>query len=311
MTAGTNHAIETVGLTRRFGTLDAIRGLNLQVPTGSIFALIGPNGAGKTTTLKTLVNLLQPTAGSAHLLGTDTRRIGPSIFERIGYVSENQRLPDWMNPAELFEYCRPLYPNWDDALSQRLQRDLRLSSNARLRDLSRGTRMKAALLASVAYRPELLLLDEPFSGLDPLARDELADALSLMASEHPITCLIASHDIDEIERLATWVGYIDQGRLLFSEPVVSLLKRHRLIEVGTPGGPPIQRPTQAGWLVQGTAEGVLRFIDAHHEAPDAMERIGAAYPDLSVRTSPLSLREIFVAMARESARTEAMAGATR
>ena len=306
-----SHAIETVALTRRFGALDAISGLNLRVPTGSIFALIGPNGAGKTTTLKILVNLLRPTAGSAHVLGTDTRRIGPSLLQRIGYVSENQRLPDWMNADQLFAYCRPLYPTWDGALCQRLRGDLRLSSNVRLRDLSRGTRMKAVLLASVAYRPELVLLDEPFSGLDPLARDELADVLLLMASEHPLTCLVASHDIDEIERLATCVGYIDQGRLLFSEPVASLLKRHRLIEVGTPGGPPIQRPTQAGWLVQGTAEGVLRFIDAHHDAPDAMELIEAAYPGVSVRTSPLSLREIFVAMARETARAEAMAGVTR
>jgi ABC-2 type transport system ATP-binding protein len=310
-TQAATHAIETVGLTRRFGKLEAISGLSLSVPTGRIFALIGPNGAGKTTTLKVLVNLLKPTSGSARVLGIDTRHIDRSILQRIGYVSENQRLLDWMTPTELFAYCRPLYPNWDDELRHRLQRDLRLSSNARLRDLSRGTRMKAALLASVAYRPELVLLDEPFSGLDPLARDELADALSMMASERPFTCLIASHDIDEIERLATWVGYIDQGRVLFSEPVAALLKRHRLVEVGTPGGGSIPRPAQEGWLVQGAAEGVLRFIDAHHDAPDAMDRIVAAYPALSVRTSPLSLREIFVAMARESARSEAIAGAAR
>src|SRR5262245_48581621 len=284
----TRHAIETVGLTRRFGKLDAVNGLSLHVPTGSIFALIGPNGAGKTTTLKILVNLLKPTAGRALVLGTDTQRIGPSLLQRVGYVSENQTLPDWMTPNELFAFCKPLYPNWDEALRQRLQIDLRLSSNAPLRNLSRGARMKAALLASVAYRPELVLLDEPFSGLDPLARDELADALTMMASERPFTCFIASHDIDEIERLATWVGYIDQGRVLFTEPVAALLKRHRLIEVGTPGGAPIPRPAQAGWLVQGEAEGVLRFIDAHHDAPDAMERITTAFSGASVRTSPLS-----------------------
>ncbi len=108
------NVIETVGLARRFGHLDAVNGLNLQVPQGSTFALIGPNGAGKTTTLKVLVNLLKPTAGTATVLGTDSRRIGPAVLQRIGYISENQRLPDWMTPSELFAYCRPLYPTWDD-----------------------------------------------------------------------------------------------------------------------------------------------------------------------------------------------------
>ena len=173
------NAIETVGLARRFGRLDAVNGLNLEVPQGSTFALIGPNGAGKTTTLKVLVNLLKPTAGTAMVLGTDSRRIGPTTLQRIGYISENQRLPDWMTPTELFAYCRPLYPTWDDALCRRLQTDLRLVSNAPLRQLSRGTRMKVALLASLAYAPELVVLDEPFSGLDPLARDELAQAIFL------------------------------------------------------------------------------------------------------------------------------------
>jgi ABC-2 type transport system ATP-binding protein len=302
----TSHAIETTALTRRFGKLDAIAGLNLRVPAGSIFALVGPNGAGKTTTLKVLVNLLQPTAGSATVLGLDSRRIGPSHLQRIGYVSENQQLPDWMTPSELFGYCRPMYPTWDDGLCRRLQNDLRLSTSVPLRDASRGTRMKAALLASVAYRPELILLDEPFSGLDPLARDELAQALSTLPAERPFTCLVVSHDIDEIERLATWVGYIEQGRLLFAEPVASLMKRHRLVEVGTAGGPTLAPPSRAGWLVQGMADGVLRFIDAHHDAPDAMEQIAAVYPETGVRTSPISLREIFVAMARDAARAEAM-----
>jgi ABC-2 type transport system ATP-binding protein len=252
-----NDAIETTGLTRSFGRLDAVDRLNLRVPAGSMFALIGPNGAGKTTTLKLLVNLLKPTAGSATVLGVDSRRIGPRLLQRVGYISENKRLLDWMTPSELFSYCRPLYPTWDDALCHRLQTDLRLLSNAPLRELSRGTRMKVALLASLAYWPELVLLDEPFSGLDPLARDELAQALIAIAAERPLTALIASHDIEEIERLATWVGYIDQGRVLFVEPVASLLARHRLVEVGAPGGAPIDTPATPGWLVQGTVDGVL------------------------------------------------------
>ena len=213
-------AIETFDLTRRFGRTEAVNGLNLQVPAGSIFALLGPNGAGKTTTLKVLMNLVRATRGRATVLGVDSRRLGPREFQRIGYVSENQRLPEWMTPGQLFDYCRPFYPSWDNALQAKLESDLGLTSRAPLRTLSRGTRMKAALLASLAYRPDLVVLDEPFTGLDPLVRDELVRGLLEVSGERPWTVLISSHDIDEVERLADWVGFIKDGRLLFAEPVV-------------------------------------------------------------------------------------------
>src|SRR5205823_14199868 len=134
------------------------------------------------------------------------------------YVSEKQRLPEWMRPAELLAYCRPFYPTWDETLCRKLQGHLNLPVSARLRTLSRGTRMKAALLASLAYRPELVLLDEPFSGLDPLVRDELIRALLELAAGNdraggrPMTVFVSSHDIEELERLADWIGFIDRGR---------------------------------------------------------------------------------------------------
>jgi len=294
------NAIETADLARRFGHLDAVNGLSLQVPAGSIFALIGPNGAGKTTTIKLLMNLLRPTAGSARLLGTDSRRLLPQHLQRIGYVSENQRLPDWMTPGELFDYCRPFYPGWDDALRRTLQGELGLTSDAPLRTLSRGTRMKAALLSSLAYRPDLILLDEPFTGLDPLVREELMRGLLEVASDRARTVFVSSHDIDEVERLADWVGYLDRGRLLFAEPVSTLLERFRLVEVVAPadGTPPT--PANSDWILQATAGRTLRFVDTQHGAPDAEARIAAAFPGAEVRTSPLALREIFVTIARSS-----------
>ena len=299
-------AIETVDLSRRFHRLDAVDGLNLRVPAGSIFGLVGPNGAGKTTTIKLLMNLVRPTRGSASVLGADSRRLGPRDLQRIGYVSENQRLPEWMTPAELLAYCRPFYPTWDEALCRKLQGELNLPVSARLRTLSRGTRMKAALLASLAYRPELVLLDEPFSGLDPLVRDELIRALlelaagNDLASGRRMTVFVSSHDIEELERLADWIGFIDRGRLLFAEPVSSLLARFRLVEViGHNGIAP--RPAQAsGWLPQGVAGRTIRFIDANHAAPDAEQRIASAWPDADIRVAPLSLREIFVALAQNA-----------
>src|SRR5918999_1408597 len=124
------HPIECTGLSRTFGRLEAVSGLDLKVPQGSIFALIGPNGAGKTTTIKLLMNLVRPTRGTARVLGVDARRLGVSELQRIGYVSENQRLPDWMSAGELLDYCRPFYPAWDDALCTKLRSDLALTSHA-------------------------------------------------------------------------------------------------------------------------------------------------------------------------------------
>jgi ABC-2 type transport system ATP-binding protein len=122
----TMHAIETEGLARTFGRLDAVHGLDLRVPAGSIFALIGPNAAGKTTTIKLLMNLVRPTGGRASVLGTPSTALGVREWQRIGYVSENQQLPDWMTTAQYLAYCRPLYPDWDDELCARLQGSLGL-----------------------------------------------------------------------------------------------------------------------------------------------------------------------------------------
>jgi ABC-2 type transport system ATP-binding protein len=290
-------AIETFDLTRRFGRIEAVNGLSLQVPSGSIFALLGPNGAGKTTTLKLLMNLVRATSGRATVLGVDSRRLGPRDFQRIGYVSENQRLPEWMTPRELFDYCRPFYAAWDEALQAKLEVDLGLTSRAPLRTLSRGTRMKAALLASLAYRPELVVLDEPFTGLDPLVRDELVRGLLEVSGERTWTVVISSHDIDEVERLADWIGFIRDGRLMFAEPISALLDRFRLVEVVAPDTPAVL-PADPRWLPHGTAGRTLRFVDTHHDAPDAAARIASAFPACDIRTSPLPLREIFVTLAR-------------
>ena len=297
-------AISTDRLTRTFGRLDAVRELTLNVPTGSIFALIGPNGAGKTTTIKVLMNLLKATSGRATVLGTDSRELGVRDWQRIGYVSENQELPDWMSPSDLMAYCKPLYPSWDDGLAQRLQRTLALTSNAPLKTLSRGTRMKAALLASLAYRPELIVLDEPFSGLDPLVRDELTRALLEAPGERPWTVFISSHDIDEVERLADWVGFLRDGRLMFAEPVDALLTRFRFVEVVMPNELPAQLPSDANWLTMETAGRTVRFIDTRGAAADAEARIASAFPGAIVRTTPMALREVFLALARQPSTAE-------
>lgn len=293
-----DNAIETCGLTRHFGHTEAVHDLTLTVPAGSIVALLGPNGAGKTTTLKLLMNLLRATRGTAHVLGADSRRLGPVQFQRIGYVSENQLLPDWMTPDELFDYCRPFYPSWDAELQQRLSSVLGLTQRKPLRTLSRGTRMKVALLASLAHRPELVVLDEPFTGLDPVVREELVSGLLDVSADQPTTILISTHDVDDVERLADRIAFLDSGRLQFSESVPVLLSRFRLVEVVPTSDELPVMPPDPRWLSRGTTGRVLRFIDASHDEPDAASRLASAFPGCEVLTSPLSLREIFIALAR-------------
>jgi ABC-2 type transport system ATP-binding protein len=289
-------AVETSDLTRRYGHTKAVDRLSMQIPERSVFALIGPNGAGKTTTIKLLMNLMRPTNGNARVLGCDSRALGPRELQRIGYVSENQRLPGWMTPGQLLEYCRPLYPSWDEGLARELEASLGLTARTPIRTLSRGTRMKVALLISLAYRPELIVLDEPFTGLDPLVRDQLIRALLGASADRPATVLVSSHDIDEVERLADWVGFIDQGRLMFAEPTASLLSRFRLVEVVSDAAAPadVQDPR---WIVQGMSGRTLRFVDTAHAETDADLRITAAFPGAEIRMSPLPLRDIFVTLA--------------
>ena len=294
------YAIETQHLSRRFGRTEAVHDLTLNVPVGSVFALVGPNGAGKTTTIKTMMNLWQPSGGSARLLGTDSRKLGPATLQRIGYVSENQELHEWMTVSQLMAYCAPFYPTWDAAFASALARQLALPLDKPIKNCSRGTKMKAALLVSLAYRPELLVMDEPFGGLDALVREEFsAGILEAVGGERPWTVFISSHDIDEVERLADWVGTINEGRLVFAEPVSSVVARFRQVEVLLADSVTLPSGLPATWLVAESAGRTLRFVDSAYSEADLGPKVRAALPAaLDITVSPMSLRQIFITLAR-------------
>ncbi len=225
----TNTAIRAQDLKKTFRKVVALDGLDLEVPEGSVYALVGVNGAGKTTTLKILMNIFQPSAGRAEILGVESTRLSPREFEFIGYVSENQQLPDWMTVDYLLGFLKPFYAGWDSALARKLVSQFDLPLDRTLKQLSRGMRMKVALASSLAYRPRLIILDEPFTGLDALVRDELIEGLLDLAEG--ATVLISSHDLAEIETFASHIGYLDGGRLGFSEETASLAGRFREVEV--------------------------------------------------------------------------------
>ena len=236
--------IETQGLTKKFWRHEAVHELNLAVQEGATCALVGANGAGKTTLMRLLVNLLKPDAGSARVLGVDSRRLTAADFLRIGYVAESQELPDRLTVAQYFEYLRALYPGWDPALERELRAGVELPPARQLGKLSRGMRMKAMLAGALSFRPQLLVLDEPLSGLDPLARDEVMSGMLSQAGE--TTILISSHEIAEIEGGATHVAFMARGGLLFQEPVESLSARFRDVSV-TLEAPATDQPLPASW----------------------------------------------------------------
>lgn len=289
-------ALQTEDLSRRFGRTEAVRGLTLAIPAGSVCALIGPNGAGKTTTIRLLMNLLSPSAGRSEVLGVDSRRLTAATLARIGYVSEGQALPEWMSLEQLCAFSAPLYPAWDTALVARLSRELMVPPGVPVSAMSRGARMKAALVLALAPRPELLVMDEPFSGLDPLMREEVCDGLRATSSTR--TVLISSHEVEEVERLADWVAVLDKGGLVFAEPLAAMRARFRDIDVACASAPVLGAlpPT---WLAVEALPGSVRFVDSAFDAISlgaAVERYLPGGRVTSVAATPL--RRAFLALAR-------------
>jgi ABC-2 type transport system ATP-binding protein len=299
--------VEISQLHKRFRRTVAVDGLTLCVPEGRVTAFLGPNGAGKTTTIKCLLNLHTPDQGEIRVLGTDSRRLGPEEFRQIGYVSENQELPLWMTVRQFLDYCAPMYPRWDRAFADKLRREFELPLDARLKALSRGMRMKAALLSSLAYRPRLVVLDEPFSGLDPLVRDEFIHGLLELTEEEGWSVFLSSHDIDEVSRLADRVAIVNRGQLQLAEDAEALQARFRAVEVVLDGE--ADRPTAvpATWLNLEVSGRVARFVHSAFQEDRLAAEVARQFPQaLPPQAQPMTLREIFVTLAR----TYRLAGAT-
>lgn len=292
-------AIHTEQLTKRFGRITAVDCVNLDVPEGALYALVGQNGAGKTTTIKVLMNLISATQGSANILGTDCRNIRGKSYAQIGYVSENQDIPEWMKVGSLLEYLRDFYPTWDSALEQSLIKQFNLPLDRKIKALSRGMKMKLALASALAFHPRLIVLDEPFGGLDPLVRDQLIESLLERATES--TVFISSHDLAEIESFSSHVGYLESGKLVFSEEMSSLATRFREVEFTTEPSLPLPAPLPASWLHPKSSGPLVRFIDSHFDEQNTPAEIQRLFPNAKdVQSRALSLRAIFLAMARKA-----------
>ena len=314
-----DHAIETHDLAKTYRHTQALAPLNLAVPRGAVFALVGHNGAGKTTLIKLLMNMIRPSAGSATLLGRDVTHLTGEDFTRIAYASENEELPDWMTVGQFLAYLRGFYPRWDDSvLVQRLE----LPLNRKLKHLSRCMLMKAALASILAFSPEVILLDEPFSGLDPLVRDELIEALMSRVNPRSLadqanfdpamrpTILISSHDLAEVESFATHIGFLHQGKLLFAEELTRLTARFREVTLTLPPPSPglaagtLTRTSAAvpeSWLLLEATPAAARFVHTHADSEPLNDQLAAVFTATdtpSVQIAPMTLRGIFLALAK-------------
>jgi ABC-2 type transport system ATP-binding protein len=222
----TEPVIQLSDLTRRFGATVALDSVTVSVPRGSVYGLVGANGAGKTTLIKHVLGLLRAEAGSVRVFGLDPVADPVGVLRRIGYLSEENDLPGWMTVGELARYSRALYPGWDDAYAGELRRIFALDTAARLETLSKGQKARAGLLVALAHRPELLVLDEPSSGLDPLVRRDILGAVMRTIAHEGRTVLFSSHLLDEVEQVADHVAMIRRGRIVLSAPLEEIKRSH-------------------------------------------------------------------------------------
>src|SRR4051794_21679050 len=294
-------AIRIEEMTKRYRGRTAVDRLTLDVPLGSVFGLLGENGAGKTTTIRSLLGLIVPDAGRVETLGLDPSRRALEVRRRVGYVPEQANLYDWMTVAEIGWFAAGFHPEPGAGASpyqeryRELVRGFDLPPDRKIKHLSKGMRAKVALALAMASAPELLILDEPTSGLDLLVRREFLESMVDLAGAGR-TVLLSSHQVAEVERVASHVALLHQGRLILAEPLDELRARTFVLTLtfdarDHPLAPPEDLPIdlidannaalQASWLVHATA--------------GAIEALPRVLPGVLVMESkPASLEEIYI-----------------
>ena len=228
MNAQNEPVINISELTRRFGSTTALDSVSLSMPRGAVYGLVGANGAGKTTLIKHILGLLRAESGSVRVFGLDPVADPVGVLSRIGYLSEENDLPGWMRVDELIRYSRAFYPAWDDEYAEELRRSFALDPAARIKNLSKGQKARAGMLIALSYRPELLVLDEPSSGLDPIVRRDIIGAIIRTIADEGRTVLFSSHLLEEVEQVADHVTMINKGKIVVSAPLDTIRESHRV-----------------------------------------------------------------------------------
>jgi ABC-2 type transport system ATP-binding protein len=287
-----DYVIDVRGVTRRFGTNRALDRVTLSVPRGVVFGLVGANGAGKTTLIRHVLGLLEAQAGSVRVFGLDPALDPVGVLSRTGYLAEETDLPGWMRVDELIRYTRAFYPSWDDRYAEQLRASFGLDPAAKIKSLSKGQRARAGLVAALAYRPELLVLDEPSSGLDPIVRRDILGAIVRTIADEGRTVLFSSHLLDEVERVSDCVAMLDRGRVVFAGALDQIKATHHHFTLRFDGGR--ASPPDLNGVLRWEPDGGDWTAVARGELSDFELAAAAAGGELVERRS-LSLDEIFLA----------------
>jgi ABC-2 type transport system ATP-binding protein len=227
----TDNVVEVSGLSRKFGNTQALDGVNLTVEPGRVYGLVGANGQGKTTLIRHLLGLLRAQSGSVRVFGLDPVREPVAVLERVGYLSEERELPGWMRISELMRYTAAYHPRWDQAYADELLTTFGLDVSKKVKDLSKGMRAQVGLVAAVAHRPDLLLLDEPSTGLDAVVRKDILNAIIRAVADDGRTAVFSSHLLDEVEQMSDDIVMIDAGKVVVEGGLDVVKEQHQLLAV--------------------------------------------------------------------------------
>lgn len=284
--------IDIRGLTRTFGKKTALNDVTFSIPRGTVFGLVGENGAGKTTLLKHLLGLLQAPSQAVRVFGRDPAKEPEQVLSRIGYLSEDRDLPEWMRIDQLMRYRASFYPDWDHAYAKELVEMFSLPLDQRVKTLSRGQLARVGLLLAIAHRPELLLLDEPSSGLDPVVRRDILSAIIRTVADEGRTVLFSSHLLDEVQRVSDHVAMLHHGRLLLCESLESVLNQHSQCVFRLPEG--TEKPSVIPGTIACTGDGREWSAICNGQRQEFDQWLSRNGAEIVEESSP-SLEDIFVA----------------
>jgi len=291
---GAEPVVAVTHLSRHFGARKALNDVSLTVPRGVVFGLVGENGAGKSTLIKHLLGLWRAETGVVRLFGLDPVSDPVAVLGRIGYLSEDPDLPGWMRVVELLRYTQAFYPRWDAAYAEHLRDQFGLDPDARVKTLSKGQRARLGLIAAEAHRPDLLILDEPSSGLDPIVRRDILEAIIRTVTDQGRTVIFSSHLLDEVERVSDHIAMLHRGALRFCAPIDEITTRHRRVVLRFDRPQPAPPEVSGAIRVAGAGVDWTVICDAGRIHSAAMARhLGATLVD----DAAASLDEIFVAHA--------------
>ncbi len=265
-------AIQTRSLCYRASEHFEVTDLALTVPAGAVYGFLGPNGSGKTTTIRLLLGLLRPRSGEITVLGSPMPAATPSVLARVGYVPERPHIYPSLTVAEAMRFHAAFHRRWDSAWATALAATFQLRSDARVGSLSKGEMGKLMMLLALAQRPELLVLDEPTDGLDPVVRRDMLESVLGYVAEHGATVFISSHLVHELERICDWVGVMDRGRLVAELPMQTFKDGIKRLHVAGAAGDMANAPfvvlkrdrsdaAAEQWIVRGWEPGMQSYIE--------------------------------------------------